>query len=105
MPQQVEVQRGESRVLGDRKRTTQVVAHVALRCGGSASRDHGGLVAVAVSELGGAAGPRGVVVAGLLPRGAPLQAVLRVPLERFQSRSEEHTSELQSLMSTSYAVF
>src|SRR3546814_13642932 len=63
IPQQVEVQRGDSRGVGYRERTTQVVAHVALRCGGSASRDHGGLVAVAVSELGGAARRRGVVVA------------------------------------------
>src|SRR3546814_4618804 len=32
-------------------------------------------------------------------------AINRVPLKRFASRSEEHTSELQSLMRISYAVF
>src|SRR3546814_6120805 len=31
--------------------------------------------------------------------------VLRIPFERHNLRSEEHTSELQSLMRISYAVF
>src|SRR3546814_10305150 len=32
-------------------------------------------------------------------------AAVDIPYERFQLRSEEHTSELQSLMRISYAVF
>src|SRR3546814_7898434 len=39
--------------------------------------------------------------------GAPVMLKLSLPTEAglFQPRSEEHTSELQSLMRTSYAVF
>src|SRR3546814_3542660 len=36
---------------------------------------------------------------------APLDALLSVPLALGRNRSEEHTSELQSLMRISYAVF
>src|SRR3546814_1283794 len=38
-------------------------------------------------------------------RGARLVEVLKLALPRPPSRSEEHTSELQSLMRISYAVF
>src|SRR3546814_7712317 len=34
-----------------------------------------------------------------------IQAIRRTPVGRLPSRSEEHTSELQSLMRISYAVF
>src|SRR3546814_6617114 len=46
------------------------------------------------------------IVAGYLP-GGQTEIVLRMPMvaERFPARSEEHTSELQSLMRISYAVF
>src|SRR3546814_5174131 len=37
-------------------------------------------------------------------QGIELEATFR-PIERFTLRSEEHTSELQSLMRISYAVF
>src|SRR3546814_9485411 len=42
-------------------------------------------------------------VAGFRPRGIP--ETLQQELESLEQRSEEHTSELQSLMRTSYAVF
>src|SRR3546814_3618492 len=47
-----------------------------------------------------------VDVDGSLPRGSPNAAALRMlVVGRRRPRSEEHTSELQSLMRISYAVF
>src|SRR3546814_4309627 len=64
-------------------------------------------------ELG--LGPQRHLGAGRLPRGVPRlltdclrrwrHARLRMPPARLGRRSEEHTSELQSLMRISYAVF
>src|SRR3546814_7678315 len=39
------------------------------------------------------------------PRRSPAQQLVAVPLGIIENRSEEHTSELQSLMRISYAVF
>src|SRR3546814_7884107 len=55
-------------------------------------------------ELGEMAGPQQVVHIGEGLRGEPLQR-RRLDLEDLGARSEEHTSELQSLMRLSYAVF
>src|SRR3546814_3495968 len=52
-----------------------------------------------------------LVLEGILPLHAGVQQLVTVLIEaekdgaRLRSRSEEHTSELQSLMRTSYAVF
>src|SRR3546814_1265744 len=55
--------------------------------------------ALDVAEPGAAGGEP---VAFCLPPGDPVQTLVR---RRRESRSEEHTSELQSLMRISYAVF
>src|SRR3546814_2890478 len=39
------------------------------------------------------------------PRSLPAKAESRIPAQWLTQRSEEHTSELQSLMRISYAVF
>src|SRR3546814_9072312 len=39
------------------------------------------------------------------PRETPIHALIEAQIDRTPSRSEEHTSELQSLMRISYAVF
>src|SRR3546814_6799763 len=47
-----------------------------------------------------------VLTGVVMPEGHDADAVRKVILEKFDmSRSEEHTSELQSLMRLSYAVF
>src|SRR3546814_7812008 len=43
--------------------------------------------------------------AAVLPHGRFLRAVLRRRAQGGEARSEEHTSEIQSLMRISYAVF
>src|SRR3546814_1935857 len=60
----------------------------------------------------GAKAPKGTVDGGILPGEAKVGDVLRVEADFFVDgiqitsvRSEEHTSELQSLMRISYAVF
>src|SRR3546814_5863611 len=52
----------------------------------------------------GAKAPKGTVDGGILPGEAKVGDVLRVEADFFV-RSEEHTSELQSLMRISSAVF
>src|SRR3546814_1166323 len=48
----------------------------------------------------------GITLAGGAPGFATAEpAMLSIPLAMLDDRSEEHTSELQSLMRTSYAVF
>src|SRR3546814_10031264 len=54
---------------------------------------------LAASILGGAASVYGAVVGAAIMQLGPNQSTA------FQERSEEHTSELQSLMRISYAVF
>src|SRR3546814_2387457 len=63
-------------------------------------RQHG--VAVAFDAVGQAVP---VVARDHRFEGADLEPVLDVDRKRIQHRSEEHTSELQSLMRISYAVF
>src|SRR3546814_4259784 len=48
---------------------------------------------------------RSVLVEGLPPSPSRLEVEHRLNRVRFFARSEEHTSELQSLMRISYAVF
>src|SRR3546814_10069263 len=45
------------------------------------------------------------LTAVLMPEGQNADDFPRIALEKFDIRSEEHTSELQSLMSISYSVF
>src|SRR3546814_1953676 len=42
---------------------------------------------------------------GRIPKHAILESPCRIPFDALMTRSEEHTTELQSLMSISYAVF
>src|SRR3546814_9194972 len=44
------------------------------------------------------------IMAGKLP-GAPIAQIMNMWIQEAEPRSEEHTSELQSLMRNSYAVF
>src|SRR3546814_9907849 len=84
-------------------RTDTLVPYTSLFRSG---RSHGGVVASCVDEtLGGLlpiigemafTGELSLRYEGPCPMGVPLE---------FRSRSEEHTSELQSLMRISYAVF
>src|SRR3546814_3726275 len=73
--------------------------------------DHAGVVAVGAQQVGPGGGVdqfRLPVESGLLAVGAHAVGVRVLPGEEARparQRSEEHTSELQSLMRISYAVF
>src|SRR3546814_990436 len=56
-------------------------------------------------EAGMTKGRAGAIAAGMLAALSPQPAATQAPQPTAPSRSEEHTSELQSLMRTSYAVF
>src|SRR3546814_9192952 len=81
----------------------ELAGHVGV---GAAARERDQAAFVVRAQAVGAV-PDPVLAFGLVQRvegeqGFPLRLVLAVLLER---RSEEHTSELQSLMRISYAVF
>src|SRR3546814_4890580 len=60
--------------------------------------DPGGLVERVIGRYRGLSRERGIELIGSIAIGLPA-------IETSEERSEEHTSELQSLMRTSYAVF
>src|SRR3546814_3926429 len=90
----------ETRIAGhDRRRLSQRHQHVAIAAQVAERRR-------LVDQRSGVArigGERPVVPAER--RGQPLLVTDQIRLERERGRSEEHTSELQSLMRISYAVF
>src|SRR3546814_2373516 len=93
-----------------RRSGTCACAHEDAACGGHA---RGGFVPGAAGvRPGRAAGPGAAAGAGGICRACRLRAAARrvdtdglMPGHAAAGRSEEHTSELQSLMRISYAVF
>src|SRR3546814_1836136 len=93
-------------VLSDNE-IARVASYVRKRWGGAKQDIDAGFVEAQRARFAGKGAWQGgaEIAATLAPGLAPQPAYTGSPLPTIQPRSEEHTSELQSLMRTSYAVF